>query len=139
MRQLKAQSENVGQGGGELGAATRASSVHIFWLGAGAADFHFGGALGVEEERGAPAVAEVAGGIDCGRIRRKEHEAELVTAGEGGGDLGVGADGVAVPREVAAEGGDDLEHEAQVGADVARGGVEGVGERGAGCEGDGGI
>ena len=93
----------------------------------------------MEEERGAPAVAEVAGGIDCGRIRRKEHEAELVTAGEGGGDLGVGADGVAVPREVAAEGGDDLEHEAQVGADVARGGVEGVGERGAGCEGDGGI
>ncbi len=33
MRQLKAQSENVGQGGGELGAATRSSSVHIFWLG----------------------------------------------------------------------------------------------------------
>lgn len=99
-------------------------------VGAGAADFHAGGAFGVEEKRCAPAVAEFAVGVEGGVIARDEGEAEAVLAGEGGGDVGVGADRVAVAREVAAEGVDDLEDEAQVGADVAGGGVEGVGEGG---------
>ena len=44
-----------------------------------------------------------------------ECEAEWVLAGEGGGDLGVGADGVAVAGEVGAEVGKDIEDEAEVG------------------------
>lgn len=71
-----------------------------FFVGAGARDAHAGAAFGVEEERGAPAVEEFAGGaIDRGVVGRDEGEAEFVLAGEDGGDLGVGADGVAVAGE----------------------------------------
>lgn len=80
-----------------------------FFVGAGARDAHAGAAFGVEEERGAVAVEEFAGSaVDRGVIGWDEGEAEFVLAGEDGGDFGVGADGVAVAREIRAEGGDDF-------------------------------
>ena len=93
-------------------------------------DDHAGAALGVEEERRAPAIAEFAGAVDGGVIRWDEREAEFVLAGERGSDFGVGADGIAVAGEVGAKGGEAFFHDAEIGADVGGGGIEGVGEVG---------
>jgi len=85
----------------------------------------------VEKKRGAPTVAEFAFAIDRGVVGRDQGEAEFILAGEGGGDLGVAADGVAVPRKVRAEVGNDIQNEAEVGVEIGARGVETVGEGGA--------
>ena len=67
-----------------------------FFVGAGAGDAHAGSAFGVEEEGGAPAVEEFAGGAaNGGVVGRDQGEAQFVFPGEDTGDFGVGADGVA--------------------------------------------
>src|SRR5688500_17988755 len=72
-------------------------------VGAGAADFHFARAFGMKEKRRAPAVAKFAGLVDRGMIGWNQGEPELVLAGKHGGNFGVGADRIAVAREVRAE------------------------------------
>jgi len=103
-----------------------------FFVGAGARDAHARAALGVEEEGGAVAVEEFAGGaVDRGMVGRDEREAEFVLAGEDGGDLGVGADGISFAGEIGAEGGEDVADDAEIGAEGGGRSVERVGEGGA--------
>ena len=101
----------------------------MFFIGAGAADFHTRAALGVEEKRGAPAVEEFAGGtIDREVIGGDEGELKFVIAGQDRGDFGVGADGIAAAGEVGAKGLEDFAHDAEVVTDILGRGVEQIGE-----------
>ena len=95
-----------------------------FVVGAGAADFHAGGALLVEEVGCAPRVAELAEAVEGGSVGERDFGLFAVVAEEGAGDFGVGADGVfAEGAAVVAEGKLDVVEDAE--GVVAVGGGDG--------------
>ena len=69
----------------------------------------------MKEKRAAPTVAEFSARIDRRVLRRNQHEAEFIFAGERRGDFDVVSDWVAVTGKVRAERIDNFGDDVEVG------------------------
>ena len=102
--------------------------VHLT-VGAGGAELHPCAAERVEEKRGAPAVAQLTARVDRGVIAADELEVQGVLASEGGGDIRVVADRIALSVEIGLPGEQDSAEDLQVPLDRGARGIEFVGQR----------
>src|SRR5688572_13165189 len=91
-------------------------------------DLHLRAGKLVKKEWRAPAIAELAAGIDGRVILGDQGQLENVCTGEGSGNLSVVTDRIASVGKVRAERFQNIRHDVQVGLDGACQGVEGVRE-----------